>query len=73
MSRWYYRTSPPIAAAMEAHPALKPLARSLLLPLIGFAMLSLKVGLAPAFVVALLLLGTVAAVLGKLLILVSAR
>ncbi len=43
---WYYRHSPRWAAALDAQPALKPLARAALLPMIIIAALALHVPLA---------------------------
>lgn len=43
---WYYRHSPRAAAALEAHPGLKPLARAMLLPIIFMAALALHAPLA---------------------------
>ena len=71
--RWYYRTSPPIAHAIEMHPAVKPLVRSLLLPLIGFGMLSLTTGMAPALVLMLLTLLSTVALFRKCYLRVSHR
>ena len=53
----YYRYSPPAAQWLDDHPWLKPVTRVLLLPLIGFAWVSLKAGLAwAAMLLALLLM-----------------
>ena len=59
---WYYRVSPPIANAIAQSPALRAGVRAALLPLIGFAWVSLNLGLLPAVLMLLVLtaLATVA-------------
>ena len=41
---WYYRTSPPIADFIAKSEILKASVRIMLLPLVGFSVLSLQIG-----------------------------
>ncbi len=71
--RWYYRTSPSFAHAIEMRPAARAAVRALLLPLIGFAAIALKAGMAPAFAVSLMILLMIAFGARKVFVLLSAR
>ena len=42
---WYYRVSPAAAAALNAHPAFKPVIRAALLPAVGGAFLLTRTSL----------------------------
>jgi len=50
---WYYRSSPPAAAALNAHPEFKPVVRAALLPAVGAAFLLTRTSLLVKFILLL--------------------
>jgi hypothetical protein len=58
----YYSSSPPVADFVARHAILRTVVRWSLLPIVGASWLALKIGLAPALVLAVLSLAVLCAV-----------